>query len=64
MLYGLRVRSSVGHGEESWLGVGLLEVLVGKLLTVDGLAAGTLDCHQHWFVRLWGCSDGDVRCHG
>lgn len=38
----LRVWSGVGHGEKSWLGVLLLEVLIGELLTVDGLATSAL----------------------
>ena len=38
----IRVGSSVGHGEEEWLVVGELEVLIGKLLAVDGLSAGSL----------------------
>ena len=38
----VRVRTSVGHGEETRLVVIELEVLVGELLTVDGLAASTL----------------------
>lgn len=36
------VGSGVGHGEHEGLLVGELEVLVGKLLAVDGLAAGAL----------------------
>lgn len=38
----LRVGASVGHGEEAGLGVLELEVLIGELLAVDGLAAGAL----------------------
>lgn len=38
----LRVWSSVGHGEKSWLGVLLGEVLIGELVTVDGLATSAL----------------------
>jgi len=38
--------SSVGHGEKSWLGVGDLEVLIGELLTVDGLATGTVSAGE------------------
>ena len=38
----LRVRASVCHGEHERLVVGALEVLVGELLAVDGLAAGAL----------------------
>lgn len=38
----LRVGASVGHGQQEGLGVLLLEVLVGKLLAVDGLATGAL----------------------
>jgi len=36
------VRSSVGHGQQSRLGVAELEVLVLELLAVDGLATGTV----------------------
>jgi len=36
------VRSSVGHGQKERLVVGELEVLVGELLTVDGLATGAV----------------------
>lgn len=38
----LRVGAGVGHGEQVGLAVLLLEVLVGELLTVDGLATSTL----------------------
>jgi len=38
----LRVRASVSHGQHERLVVGALEILVGELLAVDGLAAGTL----------------------
>jgi hypothetical protein len=38
----LRVWSGVGHGEKSWLGVLACEVLIGKLLTVDGLSTSAL----------------------
>jgi hypothetical protein len=38
----LRVLAGVGHGEETGAGVLELEVLVGKLLAVDGLATGAL----------------------
>ena len=37
-----RVGTSVGHGEDTRLGVLQLEVLIGELLTVDGTATGTL----------------------
>ena len=37
-----RVRASIGHGEKAGLVVPQLEVLIGKLLAVDGLAAGAL----------------------
>ena len=40
--YNLRARTSVSHGQQSRLGVLQLEVLVGKLLAVDGLSTGTL----------------------
>merc|ERR1711879_467995 len=36
------VLASVGHGEEVWLGVLELEVLIGKLLAVDGLSTSTV----------------------
>ena len=36
------VRTSVGHGEKTRALVADLEVLIGKLLTVDGLTTGTL----------------------
>jgi hypothetical protein len=38
----LRVGAGIGHGEKSWLGVLAGEVLVGELLTVDGLATSAL----------------------
>jgi len=46
----LRVGSGVGHGQEEGLLVLLGEVLVGKLLAVDGLATGALlgvSCGSH-----------------
>lgn len=36
------VGSGVGHGQEERLVVSELEVLVGKLVTVDGLSTGTV----------------------
>jgi len=36
------VRAGVGHGQESRAGVLDLEVLIGKLLAVDGLATGAV----------------------
>jgi len=36
------VWSGVSHGEETWLGVLVLEVLIWELLTVDGLATSTV----------------------
>ncbi len=39
----LRVGTSIGHGQKSWLGVLAGEVLVGELLTVDGLATSALE---------------------
>lgn len=36
------VWSGVGHGQKSWLGVLLLEVLIGELLTVDGLSTSAV----------------------
>jgi hypothetical protein len=38
----LRVLASVGHGQQTRLGVAQLEVLIGELVAVDGLAAGSL----------------------
>lgn len=38
----VRVGASVGHGEHERLVVAELEVLVGELLTVDGLATSAL----------------------
>ena len=38
----IRVGAGVGHGEHERLLVGELEVLVGELLTVDGLATSAL----------------------
>ena len=35
------VLASVGHGEESWLGVLVGEVLVVELFAVDGFTSGT-----------------------
>jgi hypothetical protein len=40
----LRVGTGIRHGEKSWLGVLAGEVLIGELLTVDGLATSAL-CH-------------------
>lgn len=36
------VGSGVGHGQQSRLGVLELEVLIGELVTVDGLSTGTV----------------------
>jgi hypothetical protein len=38
----VRVGAGVGHGQKEGLLVPQLEVLVGKLLAIDGLATGTL----------------------
>jgi len=40
------VWSSVGHGEKSWLGVLSDEVLIGELLTVDGLATSSVSAGE------------------
>ena len=58
----LRIWSSVGHGEKSWLGVGDLEVLIGELLTVDGLATGTLHRCELLYVCMGEVED--VRFRG
>lgn len=42
----LRVWTGIGHGQKSWLGVLAGEVLVGELLTVDGLATSALCNHK------------------
>ena len=42
VLLNLRVGTSVGHGQEAGLGVLELEVLVGELLSVDGLATSAV----------------------
>ena len=34
--------TSVGHGKNSWTSVGQLEVLISKLVSVDGLSTGTI----------------------
>lgn len=39
---GLRVGAGVGHGQQTRAGVLDLEVLVGELLAVDGLATSAL----------------------
>ena len=36
------VWSSIGHGQKSWLSVSQLEVLIGELLTIDGLATSAV----------------------
>ena len=38
----LRVGTSVGHGEDTGLGVLVDEVLIGELLTIDGATTGAL----------------------
>lgn len=41
-----RVRTSVGHGEQTGGVVLVDEVLVGELLTVDGLTTSALYCRK------------------
>jgi len=41
-LRAIGVRTSIGHGQKSWLGVLFLEVLISELLTVDRLATGAI----------------------
>jgi len=41
-LRAVSVGTGVSHGEKSWLGVLSNEVLIGELLTVDGLATGAV----------------------
>lgn len=43
MREGLRVGAGVGHGQQTGAVVLQLEVLIGELLAVDGLATGTLE---------------------
>ena len=43
----LRVGAGVGHGEEEGAVVRQLEVLVGELLAVDGLATSSLLLSAH-----------------
>lgn len=38
----VRVRTSVGHGKKTRLGVLQVEVLIGELLTVDGTTTSAL----------------------
>lgn len=42
----LRVGASVSHGQQTGAVVLQLEVLIGELLTVDGLTTGTLEICQ------------------
>lgn len=46
---GLRVGTSVGHGEKTGLFVSEVEVLVSELLAVDGFTTGTL--MSQWSVN-------------
>lgn len=41
-MHDVRVGAGVGHGQQTRLGVLQLEVLVGELLTIDGLATSAL----------------------
>lgn len=54
----LRVGAGIGHGEQEGLLVLLLEVLIGELLTVDGLATSALrresvDTFQYGITGAW-----------
>lgn len=62
MLNDLRVGASVSHGEKSRLVVLQLEVLVGELLAVDGLATSALYTLSVLMHGSWSCRI--VRCHG
>jgi hypothetical protein len=56
----VRVGTSVSHGQEEGLGVLELEVLVGKLLAIDGLATRALV-----YVSSVSCRHADlVLCGG
>jgi len=47
------VRTGVGHGQQEWLVVGELEVLVRELFAVDRLAAGALEDSQYNALSMW-----------
>ena len=58
------VGAGVSHREQEWLVVGELEVLVGKLLAVDGLAARAL-CHASASLSSPAvCCRDPLRYHG
>jgi hypothetical protein len=57
----VRVGSGVGHGQQERLLVPQLEVLVGKLLAVDGLATGALGCVSSQTYVSDACH---LHCHG
>lgn len=53
-----RVGTSVGHGQQTRLVVLQLEVLIGELLTVDGLSTGALHSLSAWshvVTAVWHC---------
>ena len=52
------VGAGVGHGQHEGLLVGELEVLVGELLAVDGLAAGALSSYNVNEMGTLGCGTG------
>jgi hypothetical protein len=58
----IRVRAGVGHRQEEGAVVLELEVLVGKLLAINGLATSTLLCVSRLplFVASWRWSG--LRC--
>jgi hypothetical protein len=58
----LRVGAGVGHGEQTGLVVLQGEVLVGELLTVDGLATSALGYVSS--CKIFPNASDNVRCHG
>ena len=60
----LRVGASVGHGQQTGLVVLQVEVLVGKLLAVDGLATGALENMPRQMSSRWRQISKHLRCHG
>jgi hypothetical protein len=58
------VGSSVGHGEQEGLVVPQLEVLIGELVSVDGLSTGTVVVGELWVNKNTMVDrQGNVRHH-
>lgn len=60
----LRVGASVGHGQQTGAVVLQLEVLIGELLTVDGLTAGTLKMCQSIAIENVSSGGKSIRYRG